>query len=266
VKRHITILTLIYFVAACAGAVPTEKEIRADNSKSRAAQLMRIAETTRQGGDLKSALALFQRAHAMEPEQVAPLLAIGETAQALNLYNEAVRAYDDVLQKNQNTPEALLGAGKALISLDRPLLASDHYRKLISLAPRDYRGYNGLGVSMDLQGLHADAQVQYHQGLEIAPGTLSLKKNLALSLSFEGKHDQAIAILAPYVDDPLSDAKLRQNLALIYGLSGDMENAAKLAARDLDPRSVKNNLAFYERLRSSTGREKAKSVYTGNGS
>ena len=54
--------------AACAGDVPTKEEIAAEDRASRLAQVMRIAEATRQGGDLVSAASLFRRAHGMEPD------------------------------------------------------------------------------------------------------------------------------------------------------------------------------------------------------
>ena len=67
---------------ACAGDVPTKEEIAAEDRASRFAQVMRIAEATRQGGDLMSAASLYRRAHAMEPDAAAPLIGLAETSAA----------------------------------------------------------------------------------------------------------------------------------------------------------------------------------------
>ena len=67
-------------LAGCAGQVPTPEEIQADENDSRYAQIMRIAETTRAGGDLSGAATFYRRAHTMAPERPEPLLALGETS------------------------------------------------------------------------------------------------------------------------------------------------------------------------------------------
>jgi len=73
--------------AACAGDVPTKEETAAEDRASRLAQVMRIVEATRQGGDLVSAASLYRRAHGMEPDAAAPLIGMERSPDDVNLRN-----------------------------------------------------------------------------------------------------------------------------------------------------------------------------------
>ncbi|MBC8269729.1 MAG: tetratricopeptide repeat protein, partial [Rhodospirillaceae bacterium] len=151
-KNLSIVLILAVVVAGCSGQVPTPKEITKDNNESQAGQLLRIAETTRQGGDLASALALFRRAHAKAPNEIKPLIAIGETAFALKEFEQAASAYVKALDMDGENLQVLLGLGKTLISLDRPDQAVEHFDMATWVNPTDHRGFNGYGVALDMMG------------------------------------------------------------------------------------------------------------------
>lgn len=255
------LLLSLLLVTGCSGMVPTMPEIKKDNADSRSAQMLRIANTTRQGGDLASALSLYRRAHAMAPEDLAPLIAIGEVAYGLGEYEQSANAYDQAASRAPDNAQVQLGYGKTLISMDQPEKAIDHYQKAIAINPGDHRGYNGYGVALDMLGRHEEAQSQYTKGLSQAPDAVSLSNNLALSMAFDGHYEQAIQILNVLADDPLSTPRLRQNMALIYGLAGLEDKAAMMASKDLDPQGVENNLAYYRQLRDLSSKDRAHAVF-----
>lgn len=79
-----TIIALVLTIvgtglAACAGSVPTASERAREDRQSQVDQILRVADTTRRGGDFVSAAGLYRRAHQMAPKQAAPLIALGET-------------------------------------------------------------------------------------------------------------------------------------------------------------------------------------------
>ncbi len=262
-QRTLTIVATLaasLLLSSCSGLVKDFKEMQADSTQSRAAQLMRIATSTRQGGDFQSALALFRRASGLAPQELPPLIAIGEVSYRLGLYDQAARAYERAIAIAPDDLTSHSGLGKTLIALDRPQQAVPHFETVIGLAADRYGGYNGLGVALDMLGRHGLAQGQYRKGLAVAPRTLSVLNNLALSLAIDGKFDEATALLSPFQDDPRAGAPLRQNMALIYGLAGQEKKAAAIASRDLAEGDVVNNLKFYKRLRAMTGNERAKAL------
>ena len=60
-------------LASCGGPVPTQEEIKQDTRDNRAAQLVRVADTTREGGDFSNAMKLYARAAAMRLDWAVPL-------------------------------------------------------------------------------------------------------------------------------------------------------------------------------------------------
>ena len=236
-------------LASCAGAPPTANQITQENRQSQVAQILRIAETTRRGGDLASAAGLYRRAHEMAPEQAAPLIALGETLMALGAVADATQAYAQAVEREPANAGARYGYGKALMILDRPREAAEQFRAAMAAQPKDARSYNGLGVALDQLGDHEAAQQVYLDGLEITPDHAGMSNNLAFSLLLAGEFGDAVARFEEIARQPTATRRQRQNLALAYGLAGDRAKAAATAALDLNEAEVRNNLAAYERLR-----------------
>lgn len=251
----------ISLIASCGGIPPSPKELAAQDKDSRAKQVMRVADATRDGGDLKSAIALYQRAAQMRPDWPLPLIAIGKVAVALGDHRVAAESYRKAIALDPNNLSARLGYGKVLLALNRPDLAVAEFKEAVRIAPKDYRVYNGLGVAFDLLAEHQNAQRQYMEGLVIAPDNLSLRNNLALSMALVGDFDEATRVLKEIVSDPIATPRYRQNLALVYGLAGKMDMAAAIARADLSEKDVQNNLARYEAIRSMPGPDKARAIF-----
>ncbi len=237
----------LLLLAACGGPIETEKgEINEDS-----ASLMRVAETTRTAGDPASAIPLYQRAAKLLPESAEPLIGLGETLNELRAYGEASEAWSRAVALAPKNVAALKGYGTALTGLNQPHLALVKFQAALALAPEPGI-YNGLGVAYDMLGEASQAQASYRSGLQGAPDDLGLVNNLGLSLALSGQHAEAIALLERAVTLPGVTVRHRQNLALAYGLSGNAERAARLARLDLDEQRVRQNLGYYQVLRSMT--------------
>ena len=258
---NISGIILMLSLSSCGGSVPTETEIKKDIKEGRAAQTIRVANATRAGGDLRSSLSLYVRAHRMQPKWPEPLIQLGATHYALRQFEEASRAYRKAVVVAPKNLMALKGYGKTLIALKQPNEAANQYRTALKLKKNDAAAYSGLGVALDMQGLHEEAQKNYRTGIKKTKNSFSLRNNLALSLAFNSQFDEAIKILKKLAEDPAASARNRLNLSLIYGLLGDMKNAAKAARQDLNQAQIDNNLAFYRRLKSMSSKEKAEAIF-----
>ena len=136
-----------------------------------------------------------------------------------------------------------------MVAINQPELAIGHYERALTVTPADPHVFNGLGVANDLLGRHKDAQDFYRAGLASAPDDVNLKTNLGLSLAFAGEFDAGIEVLRELATASQATVLQRQNLALGLGLAGRSRDAAKIASADLDDRSVRSNIVFYETLR-----------------
>lgn len=217
----------VLFLTSCSGQVPTQTEIQQDNVNSRASQLVRVADTTRESGDMANAMQLYARAADMRRDWILPRLRLGETALTAGQYQDALNAFEAAAE----------------------------------LAPRDNRGHNGAGIALDLLGMHDEAQQRYISGMEQAPDNGPLRNNLGLSLALSGDYEAAIELLESAVTRQPDDVRTRQNLALVYGLSGNENRVRSISADVISKAAIENNIAYYAKLRGMTSEARSKAVF-----
>lgn len=258
-----TLLVLLTVTGCTNWNFPTASEIKSEDIASKSAQLLRVGEATAEGGDLASALNLFQRAASTRPDWAPAHLKVGETALALGQASVAASAYETAFDLTPEDAQAGLGLGKALITLDDPTKAEQTFRRVLELEPDNPSAFNGLGVALDMQSKHDAAQAQYREGLKRDPENLSLHNNYGLSLALMGAFDDAIRVLGQAATDPAAGPRSRQNLALAFGLKGDDERARQMGLIDLPPQQVESNLKRYAELRALSENARARAVYTG---
>ncbi len=214
-------------LSSCSGQVPTQAEIEQDNLDSRASQLVRVADTTRESGDMANAMQLYARAADMRQGWIVPRLRLGETALSVGRYQDALKAFESAAQ----------------------------------VAPLDNRGHNGAGVALDLMGMHEEAQQRYISGMEQAPDNGPLRNNLGLSLALSGDYEAAVELLESAVTRQPDDARTRHNLSLVYGLSGNENRARSISAGVMSDAAIDNNIAFYAKLRAMPPSDRTKAVF-----
>ena len=249
-------LTVALALAAC-GTTPEEAGSRASTGlvsrltpDQNMATLMKVADSTRAGGDPATAVSLYRRAHEIAEKDPLPLSRLGETLAQMQSYTEAADAYRAALALSPDDADLHRGMGNVLLALGKPQVALAHLEMAAAKKPDDARIYNALGVAHDLSGRHDLALQDYRRGLSLAPDQLSLRNNLGLSQALAGDYNGAISTLSELVARPGATARNRQNLALVYGLAGDTDHAASVARTDLDESAVRNNLSYYTLLRS----------------
>jgi Flp pilus assembly protein TadD len=238
-------LVVLLLLAAC--QAPGPGDVHAPGQG--AATLMRVADETRAGGDLATAVGLYRRVHEMSPADPKPLARLGSTLVQLKSYTEAAQAYRGALELAPHDPELLRGMAIVLLSLGQPEPAVVQLEKALARDHDDARLYSALGVAHDLMGRHDLAQAAYLDGLRLAPKSPGLRNNYALSLALSGDFGAAASTLAEIAEDVGAPPRYRLNLALVYGLAGDDKKAAAIAHTTLDDASVRNNLAYYAMLR-----------------
>lgn len=240
---------LLLPLGACAsdGWLSVDGASAADSQVS-TTSMMRVAEATASQGEYATAAGLYGRAHELAPNDVQPLLALGDTLRRMGAPVSAAESYRAALALEPRSLAALRGLGAVLIEIDQPELAIAQLELALDVA-KDHRTYNSLGVAYDMLGDHSAAQVYYREGFELAPNNLQIANNYGLSLALAGEHGAAIAMLERAVQDPAATPRVRQNLALAYGLAGERDAAERMAGRDLDQAGVANNLSYYELLR-----------------
>jgi Flp pilus assembly protein TadD len=210
--------------------------------------LIRMGDYTLARGDEMTAIAFYQRAHAQEPETLAPLLRLGAALARAGDYERSADAFEAALVIDPLNADAQRGLGNALVAMGQPEEALPHFETALSVS-EDHRAYNSTGVALDLLGRHQDARFYYREGLERVPGNLSLLSNLALSLSLSGDHEEAVAVAREVASMPRAGDRQRLNLAMILSLAGRTGDAERVALRVLPEEEAQQRLQYWAQLR-----------------
>jgi Flp pilus assembly protein TadD/cell division septation protein DedD len=213
------------------------------------AALLKVADETRAGGDLSTAVGLYRRVHEMRPTDPKPLEKLGSTLTQVGAYTEAAEAFHAGLDLAKDDPDLHRGLAVVLLSLNQPESAVTEAKAALAKRDDDPRLYNIIGVAEDLMGRHEQAQDAYLNGLRLAPRSNGLRNNYGLSLALTGDYGAAATTLSEIADNPTAPPRYRLNLALVYGLAGDDKKAAAIARSALDESAVRNNLSYYALLR-----------------
>lgn len=209
-------------------------------------------------GDATGAIALFRRAHAIDPAAEPPLLSLGQTYRLVGAHFEAEGAYRVLLERDPTHAEARRGVANALIAQRQPAeaLAVLEAAPPVPVRPDepppgiDPLLENTKGVALDMLGRHAEAVAAYTEALSVAPSDLDIRSNLALSQALAGEHATAVRAMRAVASAPMASLRHRQNLVIVLGLSGDLAAAEEAALRfSRGDAEVGQFLAYVARLR-----------------
>ena len=205
------------------------------------------------GGLPEAALTATRTTLERDPTNVQALIQQGDALSALNRFDVAAEAYQralsvDASSTTQQTRRARLGLGRAKLEMGAGLEAEAVFLAFITNFPDDSKGYDGLGIALDLQGKHGKAQQEYR--LALARGaTDGTRVNLGLSLAIAGDTGQALAILRPIAAAQDATPRTRHDLAVALTLAGDGAAASRILSQDLPHDQVTAAISGYNALR-----------------
>ncbi|KMW56385.1 Flp pilus assembly protein TadD [Candidatus Rhodobacter oscarellae] len=162
----------------------------------------------------------------------------------------AEAAFREVVLLSPENSSALIGIGMSRALNDDLKGAEPFLRDAVEL--RDQAAFSPLGVTLDLQGRHVEAQAIYSQGLELRPGDRELVANLSLSYALGGDYDRAIGLA-----DPLArlivPGRYKRNYVLILALAGRLAEAQRTASSlEIDAKEVKQIFEVATKLRNGS--------------
>lgn len=173
----------------------------------------RLADAALVAGYPQMALSVADHILARDPRNVPALVARGDALVNSGRTEDAADSYRKALAVKPDDPAANLGLGRVMLRRD-PHAAERMFRKALASRPEDPVLLSNLGVALDLQERHVEAQTAYRQSLRAAPDVAATKANLGLSLALSGQRAEAQRLLAPLAADPNASQVVRDNLAV----------------------------------------------------
>lgn len=244
--RRLAPLLLPLLMAACAeGLAPAD-----DNTIAAALEpsLRSAARSAEAANDWKTAAQHWANLHQRRPADREATLALARALRCSGAPDQAADLMQAELGKAGRDPKLLAELGKDYLAAERLGLATRALEEAVAKTPNDWENLSALGVALDTQARHDEAQAAYAKALALAPDHPVVLNNLALSQAQSGHLDEAIATLRLAMEQPSAGAQLRQNLALLLALKGDAAGAERAAARDLPAEMIRTNAQIFRTL------------------
>lgn len=193
---------------------------------------LQLADAALAGGSAEDAIDLYRMVRLEQPGNLAAMTGMAAAQTAAGDPVAALATYQEAHRLAPHDRAITLGLARKLLDLDRSAEAETILRPLVA-AGGDVTAANMLGVALDYQARHAEAQTVYRAALTTDPASIPLRNNLALSLALSGEAREAIGILQLLPPSPRLEKRIRHNLAVALSAEGDEQAAARLLAEDL---------------------------------
>ncbi|MDD1825676.1 tetratricopeptide repeat protein [Photobacterium sp. ZSDE20] len=236
--NKIYLLGLALILVGCQSTSNVETETTED---------MKVAEVALMNGKPESAMDLYRKLLAANPDDPQLLLLMGSAANQASRYDEALHYLQRGIELNQSSA-IYRELGRAWLALGEIEQATSALEESVRLEASDDVAQNSLGVSYSLNKQYSKARESYSHALSLMPSSNEYRNNLAMAWILDGKPEQGIRILHPIFVRGEASVKLQLNLALAYALSGDSDSAKSIARAHLSQPEYANNSLYYQEL------------------
>lgn len=169
-----------------------------------------------ESGRIDEALAQFDAALRVEPNDVQTLVRLGNTLIGLHRHEQALAAFDRALAVSPLVLDALCNRGSALRALGRHQDALDTYDRALMVDPRSFESWFNRGLVLRALQRPADALPCFDRAIGIRPGIAAMLSARGETLVALGRLNEALGAFneAIAADPALIDALYNSAVAL----------------------------------------------------
>ncbi|MDR0632298.1 MAG: tetratricopeptide repeat protein [Holosporaceae bacterium] len=213
----------------------------AGNDHDSSAPLIRIAKEARKSGNSEAAISFYNKALAMDSDNVDALLGLAEVYIDLKLLDAASEYIKKAKGKESDISRSSYLQGKIYLLSGEDAKAEKEFLKSTSAD-----SLNALGAVYDGRGEHQKAQGLYKQVIAKSPSYIDAYNNMGLSLMLCDKYKEAIFYLENACSLPNANVAYRSNLALAYGLYGNVQKAKSIYSQDFEGDELEEKISYLE--------------------
>ena len=182
-------------------------------------------------GNRVGSLYVVERAYKRNPDDISAAIDYARALRNEGLGRRGLMILKPHLTTNPDNTEALIEFAASNLAIGRYQEAESAARKAVVANPEKHRAYHVLGVALDAQGFHKQAEVAFRRGLEHWEGDpVPILNNLALSLAAQGYLDNSLSILRRAAASAPNRNEIERNLRIITALHDNMQGRATQAA------------------------------------
>ena len=120
-------------------------------------------------GRTGEAKVVYERLTRQAPQRVEPFLNLGQIAYGEAAFETSLNWFERAVALRPELPDALIGAGQALLVLGRPAKALDFFEKAQRSNPRSDETMHGIGDALSQLGRMAEARAAFERAVVLAP-------------------------------------------------------------------------------------------------
>lgn len=179
-------------------------------------------------------LLVVERAYKRNPDDITTTINYARALRQEGLAKRALLILKPHITSNPEHAGALTEFAAANLALGQYQEAESAARKAVVEDPEMHRAYHALGVALDAQGFHKQAEVAFRRGLEHWEGDpVPILNNLALSLAAQGYLDESLSILRRASASAPNRREIERNLRIITALHENMQGRATQASTEM---------------------------------
>lgn len=203
-------------LSACAATQPgmAQREAKMDSV------LQRAAHDAESEGRSEQSLAIIEQLYKRNSSDPAAALNYARVLRQENYFNRAALVLKPfATAQNTQDPEVFIEYASIMAAMGNYKDSEEVARKAVVAAPESGQAYHVLGIALDAQGHHEQAQVAFEKGLEYWEGNPSpILNNMGLNLAAQGFLDEAIETLRKAMDTAPNRMEIERNLRIVSAL------------------------------------------------
>lgn len=188
-----------------------ERNARIDAAMERAAGQV--------GGETAHNLVSLERAYKRNPEDDGAAIDFARALREQEQYNRASMVLSHLARAEDGSASVKAEYAALQAAMGNYEGAEKYAREAILKDAESYQAFHILGIALDAQGYHAQAEVAFRKGLETWEGDPApIMNNLALNLASQGFLDEASQILQRAAATSPDRPEIERNLRIVTAL------------------------------------------------
>lgn len=216
------------------GNMPATEQSRIDSALSRA------ADAAGDTGNTGQSVILAERVYKRNPEDPDAAVKYARALREAEYYNRASVILLPFVNGENTHAQAQTENAAVQLALGNYVAAEKSAQQAIIKEPDNHQALHYLGIALDAQGMHKEAERAFRKGLDTWQGDPTpIINNLALNLASQGYLDEALELLDKALAVSPERTELERNYRIISALQKTPSNHAAPAPRSSEkPKDV----------------------------